>query len=211
MAMYINIHPDNPEPRKINQIATLLREGGLIIYPTDTIYAIGCDIYNKAGIEQIIRIKGIKPKEAHFSIVCHDLSHISEYTNSFSRSVFKLMKSTLPGPFTYILNANKNIPRIYGFKKDTIGIRVPECKIARDLVQALGNPIIATSVHDDEDEMLEYLTDPWEINERFGNRVDAVIDGGMGSLDASTIIDATGEEPLVIREGKGKLNIAAHD
>lgn len=205
--MYLTIHPDNPEPRKIAQVVDILQDGGVVIYPTDTLYAIGCDLNNRNAIEKIIRIKGIKPKQAHFSIICHDLSHISEYTNNFNRSVFKLMKSTLPGPYTYILNANKNIPRLYGFNKNTIGIRVPDNNIARDLVRELGRPLIATSVHDDEDEMMEYMTDPWEINERYGSIVDVVIDGGAGSFDVSTIIDATGEEPLVIREGKGPITV----
>ena len=205
--MYITMHPKDPEPRKIAQVVDILNNGGLIIYPTDTLYAIGCDLMNKDAINRIIRLKGIKPKEAHFSIICHDLSHISEYSNSFNRSVFKLMKATLPGPYTFILNANKNIPRIYGFNKSTIGIRVPDNNIARMLVREFGRPLIATSVHDAEDEIMEYMTDPWEINERYGNQVDAVIDGGVGELEGSTIIDATGDEPIMIRQGKGVVDI----
>jgi tRNA A37 threonylcarbamoyladenosine synthetase subunit TsaC/SUA5/YrdC len=192
MSMFVTIHPDNPDARKIAQAAEILRNDGIIIYPTDTIYSIGCDLNSKKGIERIIRLKGIKPKEAHFSIICSDLAHISEYCNNFSRSVFN----------------NKNIPRLYGFNKNTIGIRVPDNNIARDLVRELGNPIIATSVHNDGDDILEYLTDPWEINERYGEQVDMVIDGGYGSNEASTVIDATGQEPVLIRQGKGEMNVA---
>lgn len=205
--MLLTIHPQNPDARKIAQVIDILRNGGIIVYPTDTIYTFGCDLNNKKAIEKIARLKGVNPKEAHFSLVCYDLSHISEYSHDFSKSVFKMMKATLPGPYTYILNANKNVTRLFDFKKGTVGIRVPDNNIARTLVKELGNPLIATSVHDDNDPLREYLTDPEEIYERYYKHVDCVIDGGPGSLEASTVIDATGSEPELIREGKGEVEV----
>lgn len=205
--MLLTIHPQNPDARKIAQVIDILKKGGIIVYPTDTIYTFGCDLNNKKAIEKIARLKGVNPKEAHFSLVCHDLSHISEYSHDFSKSVFKMMKATLPGPYTYILNANKNVTRLFDFKKGTVGIRVPDNNIARTLVKELGNPLIATSVHDDNDPLREYLTDPEEIYERYYKHVDCVIDGGPGSLEASTVIDATGSEPELVREGKGEVEV----
>lgn len=205
--MLITIHPQNPDARKIAQVVEILRNGGIIVYPTDTIYTFGCDMNNKKAIEKIARLKGVNPKEAHFSLVCYDLSHISEYSHDFSKSVFKMMKATLPGPYTYILRGNKNVTRIFDFKKGTVGIRVPDNNIARALVKELGNPLIATSVHDKTDPLREYLTDPEEIYERYYKFVDAVVDGGPGSLEASTVIDATGDEPELIREGKGAVEV----
>lgn len=207
--MFLTIHPQNPDARKIAQVIDILRNGGIIVYPTDTIYTFGCDLNNKKAIEKIARLKGVNPKEAHFSLVCYDLSHISEYSTDFSKSVFKMMKATLPGPYTYILNANKNVTRLFDFKKGTVGIRVPDNNIARTLVKELGNPLIATSVHDKNDPMREYLTDPEEIYERYYKHVDCVIDGGPGSMEASTVIDATGEEPELVREGKGEIEIVS--
>lgn len=205
--MLLEIHAQNPEPRKIAQAAKILKEGGIVVYPTDTIYTFGCDLHNKNAIERIARIKGVDPKDTHFSLVCQDLKCIGEYSYDFSKSTFKMMKSSLPGAYTFILNANKNVPKLFHFKKSTIGIRVPDNNIARALAEAVGNPIIATSVHNDADPLLDYLTDPIEIHERYGKLVDLVIDGGAGSNEASTVIDATGEEPVLLREGKGYVEV----
>lgn len=207
--MLLTIHPANPDARKIAQAVEILRNGGIIVYPTDTLYTFGCDMNNKKALEKVARLKNINPKEANFSLVCYDLSHISEYSHDFSKSVFKMMKATLPGPYTYILKGNKNVTRIFDYKKGTIGIRVPDNNIARALVHELGNPIIATSVHDDSDALREYMTDPEEIYERYYKFVDLVIDGGPGSLQGSTVIDATGDEPELIREGKGEVEIVS--
>jgi len=198
--MLLRIHPDNPEERKIEQVVQCLRNGGIIIYPTDTVYSIGCDLMNKKAIEKVARIKGIKPDKANFSIVCYDVSSLGDYTKQFSRQVFKVMNKALPGPFTFILNASNKVPKLFDSNKKTIGIRIPNNNIARELVNVLGNPIIATSVHDD-DEILEYTTDPQLIHEKFEKLVDIVIDGGYGKNEASTIIDFTNDDIDVVREG----------
>jgi tRNA threonylcarbamoyl adenosine modification protein (Sua5/YciO/YrdC/YwlC family) len=198
--MLLEIHPDNPDTRKIDQIVKCLKDGGVIIYPTDTVYSIGCDLMNKRAIEKVARIKGIKPEKANFSIVCYDVSSLGDYTKQFSRQVFKVMNKALPGPFTFILNASNKVPKLFDSNKKTIGIRIPNNNIAREIVAALGNPIIATSVHDD-DEILEYTTDPQLIHEKFENLVDIVIDGGYGKNEASTIIDCTNDDIEVVREG----------
>jgi tRNA threonylcarbamoyl adenosine modification protein (Sua5/YciO/YrdC/YwlC family) len=202
--MLINIHPDNPDPRKIRQVADILHDGGVIIYPTDTVYSIGCDLMNQKAIGKVAALKGLKPQKADFSIVCYDLSHISEYAR-VNTPDYKLMKRSLPGPFTFILNATGNVPKIFGNKKKTIGIRVPDNLIARTIVNEFGNPIIATSVHD-EDEIIEYTTDPELIHEKYHKLVDAVINGGMGNNEASTIVDCTETEPVIIRQGLGELD-----
>ncbi len=204
--MLLNIHPQDPQPKKLAEVIDCLKKGGVIIYPTDTIYAIGCDLNNKKAIKRIAQIKGKELHESHFSIVCYDLKHISEYTLPFSNSVYKLMKSSLPGAFTFILNANKKVPKIFDFNKSSIGIRVPDNHIARTLVQELGNPLIATSVYDNGNGR-EYLTDPSLIHEQYEKLVDIVIDGGLGSDDASTVIDATGKEPVLERDGKGEVEV----
>jgi tRNA threonylcarbamoyl adenosine modification protein (Sua5/YciO/YrdC/YwlC family) len=198
--MLLEIHPDNPDTRKIDQIVKCLKDGGVIIYPTDTVYSIGCDLMNKRAIEKVARIKGIKPEKANFSIVCYDVSSLGDYTKQFSRQVFKVMNKALPGPFTFILNASNKVPKLFDSNKKTIGIRIPNNNIAREIVAALGNPIIATSVHD-EDEIIEYTTDPQLIHEKFENLVDIVIDGGYGKNEASTIIDCTKDDIEVVREG----------
>ena len=203
--MIIEIHPDNPDERKIRQIVDCLLEGGVIVYPTDTVYSFGCDMLNNKAVERVARLKNIKTEKANFSLVCHDLSHITEYSKQLSNPVFKLMKSVLPGPYTFILEAGRAIPKIFSERKKTIGIRVPDNNIARDIVKKLGHPIIAASVHDD-DELLEYTTDPEMIHEKFEKLVDMVIDGGPGSFDASTILDCTGDQITLVRQGKGVVD-----
>ena len=205
--MILKLHNDNPDKRKIQMAVECLKNDGVIIYPTDTIYTFGCELGNKKAMERIAQIKGKKLKQSHFSIICQDLSHISEYTNNLNNATFKLMKQYLPGPYTFILNASKKVPKLYDFKKKTIGIRVPDNNIARDLVEALGTPLIATSVHDEEDEILDYITDPETIYEKYENQIDLMLDGGIGDNTASTIIDATGEEPFIVREGKGDVAV----
>jgi tRNA threonylcarbamoyl adenosine modification protein (Sua5/YciO/YrdC/YwlC family) len=202
--MLLEIHPQNPDKRKIAQVVECLMDGGIVIYPTDTVYSIGCDLQNSRAIERVARLKNVRVDKANFSLVCYDLSHITEYSRQLSNPVFKLMKNVLPGPYTFILEAGKNIPRIFSEKKKTIGIRVPDNLIARTIVQELGRPIIATSVHDD-DQMMEYTTDPFHIHEKFEKLVDIVIDGGPGGLEASTILDCTGGHIEVIRIGKGSV------
>jgi tRNA threonylcarbamoyl adenosine modification protein (Sua5/YciO/YrdC/YwlC family) len=204
--MLLTIHPDNPDKRKIDQAIQVLKKGGIIIYPTDTVYSMACDLNNRKAVERMAQIKGIKLEKANFSLICYDLSHISDYTVQFSNSIYKLMKRALPGPFTFILNANNSVPKLFKSKKKTIGIRVPDNNIARTLVEELGNPLISTSVHDD-DEILEYITDPELIHEKYENLLDLVIDGGYGKNEASTIIDCTGNEPEIIREGIGDISI----
>lgn len=203
--MLIKIYPENPDEKRIQQAVEVLKKGGLIVYPTDSVYAIGCDMTNRRAVEKMVQLKGIKLEEANFSLICYDLSNISAYTVQFSNDIYKMMKRALPGPFTFILNANKNIPKLFQSKKQTIGIRVPANNIARTLVDYLGNPLLSTSVHDD-DEILEYTTDPELIHERYENKVDLVIDGGFGNNEASTVIDCTGETPEIVRQGIGEVD-----
>lgn len=200
------MHPENPEMRKINRVVEILRAGGVIIYPTDTVYGMGCDIFNQKAIEKILRIKGIKLKQANLSFICYDLSHISEYARHISNPVFKVMKKALPGPFTFILEASSKVPKILNTNKRTVGIRVPDHNIPREIVNMLGNPIITTSIHD-EDEVIEYSTDPGLIYDKYENLVDAVIDGGYGNNVPSTVVDCTGDEFEIVREGMGELNL----
>ncbi len=200
--MLVKIYPENPDPRKIETVLECLRNGGVIIYPTDTVYSMGCDMMQHKAVERVAAIKGVKADKANFSIICSDLSHISDYTKPFSTEVYKLMKKVLPGPFTFVLDANNKVPRIFQNRKKTIGIRVPDNPIIRHLVQEYGNPIISTSIYDD-DEILEYTTDPELIHENNINMVDIVIDGGYGGNIPSTVIDCTGSEVEIIRQGKG--------
>jgi tRNA threonylcarbamoyl adenosine modification protein (Sua5/YciO/YrdC/YwlC family) len=202
--MLIRIHPDNPGERQMKQVLECLNDGGVIIFPTDTIYAIGCDIYKSKAIERVAQIKGVKKEKANFSFICHDLSNLSEYSKPIGNDVYKMMRRNLPGAFTFILGASSKVPKIFHSKKKSIGIRIPDNNIARMIVEQLGNPLMSTSVHDD-DEILEYTTDPELIYERYANQVDMVIHGGYGDNVASTIIDCTGDEPELIREGKGVL------
>lgn len=203
--MLIKIYPENPNPRAIEQIVEVLKKGGLIIYPTDTVYGLGCDITNHKAIEKICRIRGVKPEKANFSFICSDLSHISDYIKPIDTATFRLLKKALPGPFTFILNANNNVPKLLSANKKTVGIRVPDNDIAREIVRQLGNPILSTSIHDD-DEVVEYSTDPELIHEKYEHTVDIVIDGGYGDNEASTVVDCTSGEFEIIREGKGELS-----
>ena len=204
--MLLRIHPQNPQGRILRQIADCLKSGGVIIYPTDTIYGLGCDITNHKAIEAICRIRNIKPEKANFSFVCYDLSHISDYIRPIDNTTFRLLKKALPGPFTFIFNANHNVPKLLSSNKKTVGIRVPDNNIAREIVKALGNPILSTSIKD-EDEIIEYSTDPELIHEKYEHLVDVVIDGGYGDNIPSTVVDCTGGEFEVIREGKGELEM----
>lgn len=203
--MLIKIYPENPNSKYIQIIAGCLRHGGVIIYPTDTVYAIGCDIMQARAVDRVAQIKGIKKEKANFSMICYDLQHISDYTKPFSTTVYKAMKKALPGPYTFILNANNQVPRIFQSRKKTIGIRVPDNSIIREIVKELGNPIISTSVYDD-DQILEYTTDPELIHERYENQVDIVVDGGFGDNLPSTVIDCTTEEMVLLRQGKGNFD-----
>ena len=202
-AEFIKLYPTNPDLRRLDHIVKSLRDGAVIIYPTDTVYGMGCDIHNARAVERIARIKGIKPAKNDFSFICYDLSHIADYAR-VSNQAFKLMKSALPGPFTFILQATNNVPKLLNTNKKTVGIRVPDNDIPRQIVQLLGNPIITTSIRD-EDEIIEYSTDPELIFEKFQNLVDIVIDGGYGGNVASTIVDATDDDFSIIRQGLGEL------
>lgn len=205
MAEFIKIYPENPNAKEIARVVRVLRKGGLIIYPTDTVYGLGCDITNTKALEKIARIKGVKLAKANWSFVCADLSNLSDYVRQIDTATFKILKRALPGPYTFILSGNNNLPKDFK-KKKTVGIRVPDNSIAKALVEELGNPIVSTSIRD-EDEVLEYTTDPELIFEKWENLVDIVIDGGYGDNIASTIIDLSGETPEVIREGKGDWKI----
>ena len=205
MAEFIKIYPNNPSEAAIAKVVKVLKEGGLVIYPTDTVYGLGCDITNTKALERIARIKGVKLDKANFSFICHDLSNLSDYVKQIDTATFKILKRALPGPYTFILPGSTNLPKEFK-KKTTVGIRVPDNSIALEIVHQLGNPIVSTSIHD-EDEVIEYTTDPELIFEKWQNLVDMVIDGGYGDNTASTIIDLSGHEPIVIREGKGDLDI----
>ncbi len=202
--MLIKIHPENPGSRQIKTVVECLYDGGIIIYPTDTVYGLGCDIYKSKAVEKIAFIKGIKKEKANFSFICHDLSQLSDYTKPISNEIYKLMKTNLPGPFTFILNANNRVPKLFQSKKKSVGIRIPDNNIVSEIVKELGNPIMSTSIHD-EDEIIEYTTDPELIHEKYKNIVDIVIDGGYGDNEASTIVDCTKDEIMILREGKGIL------
>lgn len=205
MADFIRIYEENPNPREIEKVIKTLRTGGLIIYPTDTVYGLGCDITNMKALERVARIKGVKLEKSNFSFICHDLSNLSDYVKQIDTSVFKILKRALPGPYTFILPGAKTLPAPFKNKK-TVGIRVPNNNIAQEIVRQLGNPIISTSIRD-EDEIIEYTTDPELILEKWGHLVDLVIDAGYGDNEPSTVIDLSGEEPIVVREGKGSLEI----
>lgn len=199
--MLLRIHPDNPQPRLIRQVVDKLQEGGIIIYPTDTIYGLGCDIFQHKAIERIARIKKVDPQKAQLSFVCSDLSHLSDFSKQISTSTYRLLKEYLPGPYTFILPASKMVPRILQSKKDTIGLRIPDNKIAQAIVKELGRPILSASL---PGELVEDYTDPEVMYENFMNEVDIIIDGGAGGTVPSTIVDCTGTEPIVTREGLGE-------
>lgn len=200
--MLLHIHPDNPQLRNIRTVVDTLRKGGVIIYPTDTLYGLGCDIYNTSAIERIARIKNIDPKKAQFTFVCADLSNLSEYAKSISTPTFRILKNALPGPYTFILEASKQVPKLLKSKKDTVGIRVPDHNITQAIVKELGHPIMSVSLPMEVD--VEYYTDPEVIHDLFQKQVDIVIDGGYGGTTPSTVIDCTGGEPELLREGAGE-------
>ena len=205
MAQFIKLYNENPNEKEIAKVVEVLRKGGLIIYPTDTVYGLGCDITNTKALERIARIKGVKLEKANFSFVCSDLKNLSDYVKQIDSSTFKLLKRALPGAYTFIMQGNNNLPKDFK-KKKTVGIRVPDNNIARSIVQLLGNPIVSTSIYD-EDEVIEYTTDPELIFEKWQNQVDMVIDGGYGDNTASTVIDLSGDVPVIVREGKGDVSI----
>lgn len=203
--MLVKLYPENPNPKTIDQIVDVLKKGGIIIYPTDTVYGMGCDITNQRAIEKVCRLRGVKPEKANFSFICSDLRHISDYVKPLDTTVFRLLKKALPGPFTFIFNASNNVPKLLSSNKKTVGIRVPDNNIAREIVLRLGNPILSTSIHDD-DEVIEYSTDPELIHEKYENSVDMVVDGGYGDNEPSTVVDCTSGDFEIIRQGKGLLN-----
>ena len=203
--MLLKLYEKNPEQKVVQKVVELLQYGGVIIYPTDTVYGIGCDITKARAVERVARIKGVRPEKARFSFICSDLSHLSDYANHVDNTTFKLMKSFLPGPYTFILNASTQVPKSIKQKRKTVGIRIPDNNIILEIVRQLGNPILTTSLKED-DQILEYPTDPELIYEEYRDLVDAVIDGGYGGLIPSTIIDCSGEEPEVIREGLGEVD-----
>jgi tRNA threonylcarbamoyl adenosine modification protein (Sua5/YciO/YrdC/YwlC family) len=200
--MLVKIYPNNPNEKQLEEVVACLRSGGLIIYPTDTVYGLGCDIYQAKAIEKLCKLRNIKPEKANLSFICADLSHLSDFVKPIDNAVFRVLKHALPGPFTFILNANNKVPKLMHSNKKTVGIRVPDNDIARNIVKLLGNPIVSTSIHDD-DEVVEYSTDPELIYEKYKDLVDMVIDGGYGELQASTVVDYTSDEPVIVRQGKG--------
>jgi len=204
--MLLKIYPENPNSKAIEQVVQVLRRGGLIIYPTDTVYGLGCDITNHRAIEAVARIRNIKPEKANFSFICYDLSNLADYSKPIDNTIFRVLKKALPGPFTFILNASGLVPKLLSSKKKTVGIRVPDNVIAREIVRQLGNPILSTSIKD-EDDIIEYSTDPELIYEKYQDLVDIVIDGGYGGNVASTVVDVTTGEFEVVREGKGDLEV----
>lgn len=200
--MLVKLYETNTNPKDIEKVVKVLQDGGLVIYPTDTVYAMGCDALNVRAVERICRLKGINPAKSNLSIICYDLSNISEYAK-VDNATFKLMKKNLPGPFTFLLKTTSSLPRIYKDKK-MVGIRIPDNNIIREIARILGNPILTTSIKGD-DEVIEYLTDPELINEKYENTVDLIVDGGYGGIDGSTIVDCTDSEPTITRQGKGDL------
>ena len=205
MAELLKIYPENPNPKAIQKVVEVLKKGGLIIYPTDTVYGLGCDITNVKALERIAKIKGVKIERSNFSFICHDLSNLSDYVTQIETPIFKLLKRTLPGPYTFILPGANTLPHPFK-KKKTVGIRIPDNSIALEIVKVLGHPIVSTSIHDD-DEILEYTTDPELIFEKWNSKVDMVIDGGYGGNQPSTVMEIKGSEVTVVREGKGSIDI----
>ncbi len=199
--MYLHIHPQNPQPRNIATAVEVLSEGGVIIYPTDTIYGLGCDIHQHKALDRICRIKDVDPRKAQLSFVCYDLSHMSKYIKTISTSMYRMLKNYLPGPYTFILPASREVPKLLKSKKDTVGLRIPDNLIARNIVKELGHPILSASL---PGEMVEEYTDPDLISRNFEKLVDVVIDGGIGGMTPSTVVDCTGDEPVVVRMGLGE-------
>lgn len=203
--MLLKIDRENPEPEKIQQVTDCLNNDGIIIYPTDTVYGIGCHIHKPRAIERICRLKGIRVEKANFSFIFSDLSHLSEFTKPVNNSIYKIMRKALPGPFTFILHASSEIPKIFRSRKRTIGIRVPDNNICREIVETLGRPLMNSSLHDEEDEIAKYLNDPEIIYEKYHKLVDMVIDGGFGNLEASTVVDCSAGSVNVVRQGLGLI------
>ena len=204
--MFLKVHTDNPSPKHLQIILESLKEGGLIIYPTDTVYGIGCDMNNNKAVERLCKVIGKKPEKAKLSLICSNLSHISEFTLPFETRIYKLMKKSLPGPYTFILNASNKVPRIFKKNRITIGIRVPDSNLVRELVEEFGNPIVTASIKENDD-FIEYPTNPQQIYDLFKDKVDLVINGGPGGNNPSTVFDCTGDEIIVIREGKVDIDI----
>lgn len=205
MSEIVKLHSENPEKRKVNHIVDVLKKGGVIIYPTDTLYGLGCDITNVKAVDKIARIKGISPSKANFSFIIKDFSHINDYAKPFSNAVFKLMKKNLPGPFTFILNANNSVPKMLKNNKKTIGIRIPDTQIVKDIIDGLGNPIMSTSIVNLDDEFTPYPYDPFEIYEEYKHLVDIVVDGGYVNASPSTVVDCTNDDFEIIRQSTGEL------
>ena len=206
--MIIIIHPENPEERKIEQVVACLRKGGVVVYPTDTVYGIGCDITNSAAVQKVLRFKDVNLKKTSLSFICHDLSHAAQYLKPIDSRTFKLLKKNTPGPFTFILEANSNVPKLFKANKKTVGIRVPDNDIVRAIVERLGNPILSASVKNSNEEIDdEYITDPSLIQENLRHVADIVIDGGIGGVDGSTVVDCTSDEWEIVRQGKGELDV----
>ena len=205
--MLLEINEHNIDQRSIDIVVKALQKGGIIIFPTDTVYAMGCDLRNKKALKQLAALKGIKLNKARFSIICSDLSNLSDYVRQLNRSTYKLLNRSLPGPFTFVLNANNDVPKMFDNKRKEIGIRIPNNQIILDIVEQLGNPVATTSLHDDEDEIMDYFVDPYEIYQRYDSKVELIIDGGYGNLEASTIVDCTGDDPEIIRQGIAEIEL----
>jgi tRNA threonylcarbamoyl adenosine modification protein (Sua5/YciO/YrdC/YwlC family) len=205
--MIIEINPFNIDDRLIKETVGILKKGGIIVFPTDTVYSMGCDLHNKKALNELARLKGSKLNKTHFSIICSDISQLSMFVKQMERPVFKLLKQTLPGPFTYILTATNEVSRLFDTNRKEIGIRIPDQPIALRIVELLGHPIATTSLHNEEDQILEYYTDPAQIYEQMDDNVDLIIDGGIGKLEGSTVVDCTGTEPVIVRKGLGELNL----
>jgi len=205
--MLVEINPRNIDSRLITQAVEVLNKGGLIIFPTDTVYSMGCDLRNKKALENLAKFKGIKLSKANFSIICHDLSNLSEYVKHIDRPTFKLLKHSFPGPFTFIMNATSEVTKIFDSNKKEIGIRIPDNAIILEIVEKLGNPIATTSLHNDEDTFLDYFADPYAIYEKYEDSVEMIIDGGAGNIEASTIVDCTGDVAKIIRQGAGIIDL----
>ncbi|PLW93859.1 MAG: threonylcarbamoyl-AMP synthase [Marinilabiliales bacterium] len=204
--MQLHIHPDNPQDRNINTVVEELQNGGIIVFPTDTVYALGCSLFDHKAVTRIARLKNIKPEKAKFSILVNSLSNLSEYAKPIDNNLFRLMKSVLPGPYTFILTASSNVPKIFETRKKTIGIRYPDNNIVQHIIEKLGHPIVSTSLHSDADDYLEYIVDPELIHDKFEKLVDIVINGGWGGIEPSTVIDCSNDELEIIREGKGPVD-----
>ena len=201
----MKIHPENPSHRQILRATEVMQRGGVIVYPTDTVYAFGCDIYQHRAVEKIAKLKGIRPEKADFSFIFSDLSQLSDYAKLIDNRIYKMMKAYLPGPYTFILHARNNVPKLFQSRKKTIGIRIPDNNIALELVRELGHPMMTTSIHDD-DELIEYTTDPDLIQEKYKGKVDAIINGGYGNNEPSTVVDCTTGEPTILRQGIGMID-----